>query len=72
MLTDQNAFPALATGQIDPSSPLFTATVAAYWQHVHPLFPILHLPSFNRALSAGALEMDLAFRRLGKRGLAVN
>ena len=47
-----------------PPADLSAKLILAYFAHVNELMPILHRPSFERALAAGMLETDASFRRL--------
>lgn len=68
IIAGQNSYPPLSTPPYipDTSSPLFYDLVQSYWDHIHPTFPILHKPSFDRAFASGFFESDSSFRRLGE------
>ncbi|KAK4702738.1 hypothetical protein P7C70_g3481, partial [Phenoliferia sp. Uapishka_3] len=47
-----------------PPADLSAELILAYFQHVNTILPIVHRPSFERAIAAGMLETDPSFRRL--------
>ncbi|KAM0754760.1 hypothetical protein T439DRAFT_321802 [Meredithblackwellia eburnea MCA 4105] len=47
-----------------PPADLSAALILAYFRHVNNLIPILHRPSFERAIASGMLESEPSFRRL--------
>ncbi|KAM0755700.1 hypothetical protein T439DRAFT_344757 [Meredithblackwellia eburnea MCA 4105] len=54
-----------------PASPQFISLLDAYWRHVHPVAPILHPPSFQRAIDSNLLETNRTFYRLALLVLAL-
>ncbi|KAM0755080.1 hypothetical protein T439DRAFT_322136 [Meredithblackwellia eburnea MCA 4105] len=62
MLTKM-AFSYLKTAPLPPAD-LAAALIQAYFEHVNPLFPIIHRPSFERGIKSGLSEMNPSFRRL--------
>ncbi|KAM0754614.1 hypothetical protein T439DRAFT_321650 [Meredithblackwellia eburnea MCA 4105] len=47
-----------------PPPDLSKSLIDAYFEYINTLLPILHRPSFERALEAGLAEKDPSFRRL--------
>ncbi|KAL8286426.1 hypothetical protein RQP46_004443 [Phenoliferia psychrophenolica] len=47
-----------------PPADLSASLILSFFAHVNELLPIIHRPSFERALAAGMLETDPSFRRL--------
>lgn len=47
-----------------PPPDLATKLLNAFWDDLNTFVPILHRPSFERAVSVGLLETDTSFRSL--------
>lgn len=49
-----------------PPSDLAGSLIKAYFIHVNSLLPVLHGPSFYRAIEAGMMGTEKSFRHLGE------